>query len=104
MIGAAARYVARTMAFVTYTPHLSRFFPGLAEGEIPGATVAEVIAALDRKHPGLQGYLVDDRGALRQHVNVFVGGSPVKDREKLADRIAPSERIFIAQALSGGRT
>jgi sulfur-carrier protein len=104
VIRAAAGYFQRAMAFVTFTPHLFRYFPGLAEGEVPGATVAEVIGALDARHPGFRGYLVDDRGALRQHVNVFVAGSPVKDREELADRVAPTERIFIAQALSGGRT
>jgi|SoiMethySBSTD1v2_1073268.scaffolds.fasta_scaffold181195_2 hypothetical protein len=92
------------MAFVTFTPHLARFFPDLAEGEVAGATVADVIRALDAAHPGIAGYLVDDRGALRQHVNVFLEGSPVRDRASLADRVGRGQKLFIAQALSGGRS
>jgi hypothetical protein len=90
------------VAFVTFTPHLARYFPDLAEGEVDGATIAEIVRALDARHPGLAGYLVDDRGALRQHVNVFVGGTPVKDRERLGDRVGRGAPVFIAQALSGG--
>lgn len=92
------------MALVTFTPHLARFFPGLTEGEVDAATVADLVRALDAAHPGLKGYLVDDRGALRQHVNVFVRGAPVRDRETLGDRVKKGESVFIAQALSGGRS
>ena len=57
---------------------------------------------LDRRHPGLASYLVDERGRLRQHVNIFVGESSVRDRERLSDGVASDARLFIAQALSGG--
>lgn len=90
------------MAQVSFTPHLSRFFPDLAEGEVKGATVAEIVAELERRHPGLASYLVDERGRLRQHVNVFVGGRPVSDRAALSDGVEKETRVFIAQALSGG--
>jgi sulfur-carrier protein len=90
------------MAHVAFTRHLSRFFPDLAEGEVPGATVREVIEELERRHPGLASYLVDETGRLRRHVNVFVGEEPIRDRERLGDALAPGARVFIVQALSGG--
>lgn len=90
------------MAHVSFTRHLTRFFPALAEGEVPGATVREVIDALDQRHPGLASYLVDDAGRLRRHVNVFVGDEPICDRATLSDALAPDARVFILQALSGG--
>ena len=90
------------MARVSFTPHLKRFFPALAEGEVAGATVRDLIDELDRRHPGFASYIVDERGRLRRHVNVFVGEEPVHDRERLGDPVAPDERVFILQTLSGG--
>lgn len=90
------------MPQVSFTRHLVRFFPTLAEGEVPGTTVREVIAELDRRHPGLAGYLVDELGRLRRHVNVFVGDEPIRDREGLSDPVRPDDRVSILQALSGG--
>lgn len=90
------------MAHVAFTSHLRRFFPDLADGDVPGATVREVIEELERRHRGLASYLVDDTGRLRRHVNVFVGEEPIRDREKLSDALAPGDRVFVMQALSGG--
>lgn len=90
------------MPQLSFTRHLLRFFPTLAEGEIPGATVREVIDELDRRYPGLAAFIMDEAGRLRRHVNIFVGDEPIMDRERLADKLAPSDSVFILQALSGG--
>ena len=90
------------MALVSFTRHLQRFFPTLEACEVPGSTVREVIDELERRHPGLAFYLVDETGRLRRHVNVFVGEEPVRDRAQLGDAVAPDSRVFILQALSGG--
>jgi uncharacterized protein CbrC (UPF0167 family) len=90
------------MASVAYTSHLARFFPGLADERVDGATVADILRELDRRHPGLASYLVDEHGRLRQHVNIFIGEDGVRDRERLSDQVASEARLFIAQALSGG--
>jgi hypothetical protein len=90
------------MARVRFTHHLRRFFPALEEGSIEGDTVAGVLRGLDQRFPGLAAYLVDDRGALRKHVNVFVRGEPVVDRVGLTDPTRPEDEVFILQALSGG--
>jgi len=90
------------MAHVAFTKHLQRFFPALADGEVAGATVRELIDALERRHPGLASYLIDETGRLRRHVNIFIGDEPVGDRQRLSDRVAPEACVFILQALSGG--
>jgi len=87
---------------VRFTQHLKRYFPSLAEGEVRGETVAELVAELERRHPGFASYVVDEHGALRQHVNVFVGSRLVRDRARLSDRVDPSADVSIFQALSGG--
>lgn len=87
---------------VRFTHHLRRFFPTLEEGVVEGDTVAGVVRTLDRRYPGLAAYLVDDRGALRKHVNIFVGDDLIADRERLTDSTSPEAEVFILQALSGG--
>ena len=90
------------MPRVAFTRHLQRFFPDLADGEVPGASVREIVDELERRHPGLRSYLVDETGRLRRHVNVFVGEEPIRDREHLGDAVGPADQVFILQALSGG--
>ena len=90
------------MPAVKFTNHLQRFFPGLKEVAVEGHTVAEVVIALDHLYPGLADYLVDERGALRKHVNIFIGDELIYDRERLQDAVDDKSRVFIFQALSGG--
>ncbi len=90
------------MAQVKFTPNLKRFFPDLRECEIDAATVAGVVAAVDRRWRGLGDYIIDEQGALRKHVNIFIGDELLRDKQALSDRVSADTRIFIVQALSGG--
>ena len=92
------------MAKVELTRHLHAFFPALEGREIvvDGATVADVIGQLERVAPGIAFYICDERGRLRQHVNIFLDEERIVDREKLSDRVDRDTRIFVIQALSGG--
>ena len=90
------------MANVTFTRHLRQFFPALADGDVRGESIRELIDELERQHPGLASYIVDDAGRLRRHVNIFVGDEPIGDRIALTDRVGSDARVFILQALSGG--
>jgi hypothetical protein len=92
------------MPTVELTPHLYQFFPAF-EGralEVPGTTVAEVMRGMEALAPGFAFYVCDERGRLRQHVNIFIGEERVTDRATLTDPVGPESRIFIIQALSGG--
>ena len=90
------------MPRVQFTRHLQRFFPDLETVAVEGRTVAEVVAALNERFPGLADYLVDERGRLRRHVNIFVGDTLVRDREGLGDPVEEESQLFVMQALSGG--
>lgn len=90
------------MAQVHFTQALRRFFPGLKVIETESKTVAELLQAIDREYPGMRAYLVDDQGALRSHVNVFVNDELVKDRKTLSDPLGIDSEVYIMQALSGG--
>jgi sulfur-carrier protein len=90
------------MAVVKFTPNLKRFFPDLCEVEVEGANVAEVVAAVDARWEGLADYIIDERGALRKHVNIFIGEDLIHDKQTLSDAVSQNTRVYIMQALSGG--
>ena len=63
------------MAQVMLRAPLSELCGGRAHA-IPGATVSEVLAGLERAYPPIAGWVLDERGRIREHVNVFVNGNP----------------------------
>lgn len=90
------------MPLVKFTNHLKRFFPDLEPQVIPGKTVAEIVQNLDHRYPGLGAYIVDEQGVLRKHVNIFIEGELIKDRQTLQDTVTDDQPVYIFQALSGG--
>lgn len=69
---------------------------------LSGGTVREVLDALFSAYPQLRGYVLDDQGALRHHMVIFVDGRQVQDRVHLGDPVAETSEIYVMQALSGG--
>lgn len=90
------------MPTVKFTSALKRFFPKLTDTELSANNVSDVVQSLEKAYPGIEGYLLDEQGALRKHVNIFVDGQLIEDRENLSDSIIHSKEILIFQALSGG--
>jgi molybdopterin synthase sulfur carrier subunit len=90
------------MARVKFTSALNRFFPNLTEVEIEGNTVKETLEKIEKSHPGILNYLVEDNGQLRRHVNIFLKGELIKDRKTLNDAVGRNDELLIFQALSGG--
>jgi molybdopterin synthase sulfur carrier subunit len=89
------------MPRVTFTPHLQRYLDAPPR-DVPGTTVAEALEQVFAENPRLRHYVLDERGAVRQHVTVFVGDSPALDRVGLTDPVGSDTEIFVLQALSGG--
>jgi len=70
--------------------------------DVDGVTVHEVLDAVFAQNERLRGYVVDERGALRKHMTVFVDGNQIADRVGLSDAVDPTGEVFVMQALSGG--
>ncbi len=73
-----------------------------AEVSLEGATVGEVLKALDAAHPGLRERLFDDSGELRRFVNVFVGDEDVRFLDGLQTPVEPGQTVSIVPAVAGG--
>lgn len=72
------------------------------EREVDARTLGEALAAAFDAQPRLRGYILDDQGALRRHLAVFIDGHPVRDRQHLSDALGEASRVYVVQALSGG--
>jgi molybdopterin converting factor small subunit len=71
---------------------------GDPEHQIAGATVCELLRGLERTHPPIGGWILDERGQIRRHINVFVNG----ERAAAATAVGPEDRVDILPAISGG--
>ncbi len=89
------------MATVSFTENL-RALVECPTREVDATTVAEALDAVFTEFPKLRGYVVDERGALREHMIVFLDGVPIDDRISLSDKIKPTSSLYVMQALSGG--
>lgn len=89
------------MATVSFTPNLERHVECPAR-TIEGDSVRAVLEAVFAANPRLRGYVLDDQGALRRHMIVFVDGQQIEDRDRLSDPVRPASEVYVMQALSGG--
>ena len=86
------------MPVVRLRAPLSELAGGRRELKLEGTTVRDVLRALEREHPAIAGWILDEQTTIREHVNVFVNGE--KGREETALRA--DDRIHVIPSISGG--
>jgi molybdopterin converting factor small subunit len=89
------------MVRVSFTPNLQRHVASPPR-EVAGTTVREVLDAAFADNERARGYVLDERGALRKHMDVFINNERVLDREGLSDVVPDGAEVYVFQALSGG--
>ena len=75
---------------------------GVTELSAEGATVADVLKALEVAHPGFAERLFDDQGELRRFVNVFVADEDIRFLDGINTEVAPGGTVSIVPAVAGG--
>jgi sulfur-carrier protein len=86
---------------VVFTPALQRHV-SCPPADVEGATVREVLDRVFGDNPRVRTYVLDEQGALRKHMAVFIDGEAVRDRAGLSDGVSAGSQIYVMQALSGG--
>jgi len=77
---------------------LKRLAGNRSEHAIDGATVGDLLAELERANPAMGGWILDERGVMRRHINVYVNGEPgAQDTPVRKD-----DRVDVLPAISGG--
>jgi len=75
---------------------------GNSQVQVEGNTLADVIEALEAVHPGFKDRLLDESGALRKFVNIFVADDDVRYLDGLATPVPAGETVSIIPAVAGG--
>jgi molybdopterin converting factor small subunit len=78
---------------------LKRMAGDRAEHELAAETVGELLEALEREQPEVRGWILDERGELRRHINVYLNGEPSSPSAAVAE----GDRVDVLPAISGGR-
>ncbi|HEY9024080.1 MAG TPA: MoaD/ThiS family protein [Burkholderiaceae bacterium] len=89
------------MPLVAFTSQLQRFTE-TPEIRTAAATLREALDAAFDVNPRLRHYVLDEQGHLRQHVVIYIDGRRVADRTALSDALAPDDKVYVLQALTGG--
>ncbi len=81
---------------------LRTFTDGSDEVKADGSTVAEIIEDLERNHPGLRERILDESGALRRFVNLYLDDEDVRFLKGVETEIPEGARLSIIPAVAGG--
>jgi sulfur-carrier protein len=86
------------MATVRLRGPLKRLAGDRAEHAVEGETVGELLRALERAQPALDGWILDERGHVRRHIAVFVAGESGGEDTP----VGPGDAVDVLPAISGG--
>jgi molybdopterin converting factor small subunit len=86
------------MALIRLRGQLKKLAGDRAELDIAGASVVEVLRSLEQSQPALGGWILDERGCIRRHINVFVNAEQARED----DVVAAGDQIDVLPAISGG--
>jgi molybdopterin synthase sulfur carrier subunit len=89
------------MPTVSFTSALQRFLDAPSM-QVDGATVGGALNAVFAQRPALRSYVLDDQGAVRRHVVIYINGDVLRDRTHLSDAVGAQDEIYVFQALTGG--
>lgn len=81
---------------------LRRLSDGQVTVDVEGTDLATAIAALDTRYPGFRDRLLDEKGELRQFVNVYLNDEDVRLGAGLRAKVQEKDEISIVPAVAGG--
>ena len=86
------------MATIRVREPLKKLAGGESDHPVEGTTVAELLRGFEGEYAQLSGWILDERGHIRRHINVFVNGEPGDEDTA----VGPDDRVDILPAISGG--
>ncbi|MFM2152489.1 MAG: hypothetical protein RL199_924 [Pseudomonadota bacterium] len=81
---------------------LRTYSSGKEEVLVEGVTLAAALEDLDRRHAGLRERLVNEKGALRPYINVFVNDEDARYLDGLQTALKDGDKLAIVPAIAGG--
>ena len=89
------------MPLVEFAPALTRHI-ACPPQQVDASTLRDALGRAFEAAPAMRGYVLDEQGAVRKHVAVFVNARMIADRSRLDIALQPADRVLVIQALTGG--
>ena len=89
------------MPTVEFAPALTRHVPCPPQ-QVEGVTLRAALDNAFQAAPALRSYVLDEQGAVRKHVAVFVNARMIASRTQLDVALQPQDEVMVIQALTGG--
>lgn len=86
------------MAVVSLRGPLRKLADGQAELRLEGEDVVALLRGLEGRHPEIAGWVLDERGLIRRHINVYVNGDRAQEETPVSD----GDRVEVLPAITGG--
>ena len=86
------------MALVSLRGPLRKLAGGNSQLELEGLTVVELLRELEARHPEITGWILDERGRVRRHINVYINGEQGAEETP----IGGGDRVEVLPAITGG--
>ena len=90
------------MAKVRIPTPLRKFTGGADEVPASGATVAQIVADMESRYPGIKERLCEADGRVRRFVNIYLNGNDIRFLEQLDSKVKDGDDISIVPAIAGG--
>ncbi len=81
---------------------LRTYTGGESEVSAKGDTLSDVLDHLDAAYPGIKGRILDEQGAIRRFVNVYVGNDDVRFLDALGTKTPAGAQVSVIPAVAGG--
>jgi molybdopterin converting factor small subunit len=86
------------MALVSLRGPLRKLAGGNSQLQLDGGDVIALLRGLEVRHPEIAGWILDERGRIRRHINVYVNG----ERGAEDTQVGASDRVEVLPAITGG--
>jgi molybdopterin synthase sulfur carrier subunit len=91
------------MAKVRIPTPLRKFTAGAEEVAVSGATIAALVADMEKHYPGIKERLCEPDGKVRRFVNIYVNGDDIRFLQNLETAVKDNDEVSIVPAIAGGR-
>ncbi len=90
------------MATIRIPTPLRKYTEGNEEVDVKGATIGEIINALEASYPGIKSRICDDAGSVRKFVNIYANEEDIRHLQELETPVKDSDEVSIIPAIAGG--